>query len=800
MRYNETHNMRPIIAVFAATLFCVPAFGAARSATAPQRAESRDQRQTADSETRQTTTRAAAAQVSARTAGATAEVSARAGAVQTTQSRAAATPARSATTVARTAATPAAASRAATSARSALVPVGASMNSDYNACRDAYFTCMDQFCAYLDDTYRRCVCSARLDKIRETERQMKQTSEQLKDFADWNIDAISKSSQEVAAMLKTSAGEYAAGVAKKYDKSDSAAKLSGISEVLSTTKNKALSTAGILDIAGNINAIWSSSDLIGGADISSLDGAKLYDQVHAQCMEMAASSCTRSATLNMVVSAYGMYIEQDCNTIASVLEDKRNQAEAAIRQTERNMGAARLETYNAHNSAAINACIAQVRVDITNQSACGPDFVHCLDVTGLYLNYATGDPIYSPNLYKLENMISLDGDVLRNPQNTAYVVMLDKKKESARRGLDTCRDLADGVWEEFKRQAIVEIYQGQQKRIRQVKDDCINVLNACFDEQLKNLRDFSNLSNQFLLGNRVELSEELCHSQLNTCSNLYGGGSEGLAALRSHMYSIGTSRISDNCRASLMEFAVKLCSPSPNDTLHAYPFDCRMYNPGSMVFAFLPHCNLQTSSKIFGEDPWAEYTSGGGGSMYPEPGYYMCEICYVSCSPGYGYFEAGGCGRCEACKPGMVVEQPAGGGTKECEPIDGGPSNDCGDYPGSLYQKLVNYAKDFCERPSETSNPNFILSTKVMEDVNSAMDEIKVSMRKVLQAECERLDGVWSNEINFGEHNETNWAKEFYERDAFWGNNASFNKTNTSPRWGHCDVKVSPVVESPVVE
>jgi len=455
---------------------------------------------------------------------------------------------------------------------------------DYNECRDAYFTCMDQFCANLDDTYRRCVCSERLDKIRADERKLKQTGEQLKDFAEYNIDAISKTGKEVAAMLKATAGEYAAAAAKKFDKSDSNKTLDGISAVLAGAKTKALSTAGTLDIAGDINQIWATSDLAGAADIATLDGAKLYAQVHEQCKEMAAPSCSRPATLNMVVSAYGMYIVQDCNTIAARLESNRLAAQASVRQADRAMGAARLQTYTAHNSAEINACIAQVRIDITHPSACGPEFVHCLDATGLYLDYTTGAPLYTTNFFKLENLISLDGNVLLNNQNNLFINLLEKKKESAKRGLDTCRDIAASVWDEFKRQALVEIYQGQQKRIRQVKDECVAVLNKCYDEQLKNLKDFSNQAEFFLLGQRVELSEELCRIKLDTCSNLYGGGAQGLAELQSMMHNIGTSRISDNCKVSLTDFAKQLCSPSASDIGHSWPFDCRMYSPGQLTY------------------------------------------------------------------------------------------------------------------------------------------------------------------------------------------------------------------------
>jgi len=279
------------------------------------------------------------------------------------------------------------------------------MGGDYNSCRDAYFTCMDQFCGNANDNYRRCTCSARLDDIQALERQVRQTGQQLQDFHDLNIDVISMSSAEVAAMLKGTAGEYAGASARRTDDSAAAQTLAGISAVLAGTRGAALATAGKLDIGGDINEIWAASALIGGADIQNLTGRKLYDQVHAQCVVMAEPYCGRQATVNMVVAAYGMYIEQDCNVVKAQLEGRRIQAAAAIRATEREMGAARLDNYNVHNSAEINECIAQVRRDITSPDACGPEYVRCMDTTGMYLDFGTCEPMYTPQLVHMENML-----------------------------------------------------------------------------------------------------------------------------------------------------------------------------------------------------------------------------------------------------------------------------------------------------------------------------------------------------------------------------------------------------------
>ena len=61
--------------------------------------------------------------------------------------------------------------------------------NNYNACRDAYFTCMDQFCAKQNEKYRRCICSSKITQITEREQLLKQTDYQIQDFKDLNINA-----------------------------------------------------------------------------------------------------------------------------------------------------------------------------------------------------------------------------------------------------------------------------------------------------------------------------------------------------------------------------------------------------------------------------------------------------------------------------------------------------------------------------------------------------------------------------------------------------------------------------------
>lgn len=629
-------------------------------------------------------------------------------------------------------------------------PQSNTFGTGYNTCRDAYFTCMDQFCGTANDAYRRCICSTKLSEIQSRERALAQAANQLQDFKNLNLEVINKTSAEVKAMLSASNGEFTQSITK--DTSASASQLSGISDVLSKTKKKSLSTQGTLDIAGDINSIWTTTDLMGGANISNLTGEALYNAVHAQCADLTIDKCPDTTTQTMVVTAYGMYIENDCSLLINGLDDKLNAANGTIRAAEREMNLARLENYNDHNSTSINDCVAQVRSDITSNLACGSDYVHCLDVTGRYLNYETGEPIYSADFFKLETQVSLSGDVLTNQTNRMLVAILNSKREFAKQSLDSCRDLSDQVWDEFMRQAIAEIYQNQQERIRQVKNECLDVVNNCYDQQTKSLKDFSNVKDQLLLGSRLELSEQMCSEKLEACSNLYGGGSHGMTELLTAMNAITSQQIADQCLTTLEEFVHEICAVPSSDTLHSYPYACRTYAPGDKMYASIQICNIATQN-VNSNSSNNNTADNTADKLFDT---YKCNknFTFTSCNPGYymtkdnvydGVPQAGN--NCSPCPVGKYCS----GGTKQPMDIPGSGSGgtsttDCGtDYIGSLYHKVARYAMQACIRPSTSKAET--MPQSVLQDINIVMDKIRVDMAKSLSAECERLGGIWVNYV-----------------------------------------------------
>jgi len=663
--------------------------------------------------------------------------------------------------------------------------------TNYNSCRDAYFTCMDQFCATVNENYRRCVCSSKLKDIQNTEKLLSQTANNLQDFENLNIDAISKTANEVKAMNSATSGEAAI----KKDKSDSANTLKNISGVLKDTKKQSLSTSGKLDAGGDIKAIWSTTNLIGGSDIANLTGESLFNAVHVQCAEMVAESCIDS-DLKMVSSAYGMYIENDCALLQNNLNSKMNVANANIRSTRHKMQDARLENYNVHNSLSLDQCIAKVREDITMDTACGDEYVHCLDFSGKYLNITTGAAIYTPDFYQIENQISLSGDVLTNSKNSSFISMMNKKRAFAQKDLDLCSDDADYVWNEFLRQALVEIYQAQQKRIESVKNECLQVVNECYLKQSESLKNFTDSSSQLIFVQTLELSEEMCAEKLNTCSNLYGGGPEGLEILVATMTGITDLTIEQSCPDLLAKYAQSICAVPDSDSAHSYPYGCRKYAPGESYYARTALCNETLINPFSRSDILTTQTTSLG--YYDYLG--KCQDYtkkYTSCKVGYYLYNdndnaAQICGgneiydsnthyckeratECRACRNDLICP----GGIKPPVAINSELYNTCGQYyVGSLYQQLVIYALQNCTR---TSNTEKVLSESLLTEVDKVAKSVRSSLINILSQECSDLNGIWVDTVWLDENNDGYHDKT---GDVLFDN--FYIATGANKLWGYC--------------
>ena len=482
----------------------------------------------------------------------------------------------------------------------------------YSQCRDSYATCMDQFCANANETFRRCYCSQKFTDFQETEAMFEEVKGLLQRFEDNNLNAVDKTAAEVNAMYTATVGEAAI----KNDVSGAQSILSEIGDLLSgkkkagqTKKEEPKKTS--LDLGsltsgmtfdmddiwggGGFDDMFSSNKRKSGPNMAEMSGQELYNVSNEQCLEIVGEACSSNAILNMATSSYSILITQDCNLYEKKLDAQRQAIMNTVREAEKMLRDARLEEYRAHNSADVNECITKVRNAMLQDTACGANFKRCLDYSGQYINQTTGEPIYSPLLFKLTEMINLYskgadsfGDVLTN--NGEFNKFLDAKKMFANTALDSCRDIADTVWTEFKRTAIIEIAQAQDEKIEEVKSTCVSTMAECYDSQSGALKDFDTTSAKSAGAIAANAARAMCSDKVAACAALYSPTSGkscefddqgrilnatncGLGALLDYVATVDSTKIAEGCAEALTKYAQEMCAPSGEGT--EYPWGCR---------------------------------------------------------------------------------------------------------------------------------------------------------------------------------------------------------------------------------
>lgn len=493
----------------------------------------------------------------------------------------------------------------------------------YAQCRESYATCMDQFCANANDTYRRCYCSSRFTEFRDMELAFDASKQLLQRFEDNNLNAVDKTAAEVNAMYSATVGEAAI----KNDVSGAQSVLNEIGDLLSGKKKvgQEEKKSSVLDgpINFDMDDLWGNTEsffdsMSGGTgekSLSEMEGGELYSASHKQCMELVADSCQSEAVLNMAVSSYNIMITQDCNLYEKKIDSQREALMTTVRQAEKYLREARLEEYRSHNSADVNECIEKVRDAVLQDTACGANYNRCLDYTGAYINSTTGEPIYTARFYKLNELIRLDGasaDVLG--QNSDFDAFLETKKMFATTALDSCRDIADTVWTEFKRSALIEISQAQDEKIEEVKNSCVETMTECYDTQTGALKSFDTTEAQYTGALARNAARNMCEDKVVACAALYmkpgtdqgkctfddASGrftgdmdSCGLSSLLSFVSSVDTIKMNEGCVEALTNYVTKeLCAPLASETGRSYPWGCRNLKKSGLKEAITTRADL----------------------------------------------------------------------------------------------------------------------------------------------------------------------------------------------------------------
>ncbi len=406
--------------------------------------------------------------------------------------------------------------------------------AEYEQCKSAYFTCMDQFCELKNDDYRRCSCSNRVFDLDEVRDVMQDASDQLTVFTE-NLDVVGMTAEQATAMKTATEGENALTA-------DTSASKQLLQAIMNSIRGDDATVGGKYSGLNSITLSFDTVNAFGTADagqiIATYNGQNLYNAVYPQCREAVRADCT-DAQLQRAINAYLMAIEQDCNAVQSAIENQQKQMKAAVRESSAMLDLARVENRQNHNSDDMATCLANVEQAVLSEEVCGADYHKCLD-NGEFIDVSTGAPIAGvENFYELGNLLKFadgvdaaDQKLSKINSNRSFVNNFENRvKKFAEPALDKCTEIADEVWSEYLDKAMLDIYYAQQSKVAEIKQGCFDFVSACYmngDTALTAaMAELTGDDTVVLQPDKVTLSTEMCRDYIDSCNMMFYEQTDG---------------------------------------------------------------------------------------------------------------------------------------------------------------------------------------------------------------------------------------------------------------------------------
>ena len=409
-------------------------------------------------------------------------------------------------------------------------PVETRTGVEYERCKTAFFTCMDQFCELKNDNYHRCSCSDRVYDFQKISENYQQVSDKLSEFTE-NLDVVGMTYEQAYAMKTASEGE----AALTNDKSASKQLLQAI---MNAIKGENSTVTGKYE---NLNSIIIASDITNafgldnsGQIIASYNGANLYKAVFPTCKSVVKDICNK-ASLQRAINAYLMAVEQDCNTVESALKTQYRTLKTSTHENSALLDLARVENRQKHNSDDIATCIENVESAVKSDEVCGKNYQKCLDY-GQFIDVTTGAPLTGVvDFYKLAEILTfktaenLDSQKLSSiSENRKFVQFFESKtKKFAQKALDKCTENADTVWKQFLDMALIDIYYAQRTKVDDIEQNCFDLVTACYNEQgaavASAMAKITGDNSILLKPAAIDLTDKLCSNYIDSCNNMFGG-------------------------------------------------------------------------------------------------------------------------------------------------------------------------------------------------------------------------------------------------------------------------------------
>ncbi len=380
------------------------------------------------------------------------------------------------------------------------------------ACYDAYYGCMDQFCISDNESGGSCACS---DLSIQYDKEFSEIQEILAEadrIATEEVEKVKLGAQ--ADIVFTGTREY-----------DADGNLKEIDEIGMDSKEKK---------RADLMALWESNyddtdeDSVWGAsaaDFSELVGASLYNAAEELCLEQVPEDCAGDITL--LRNMYSRQITSDCKGYKNSIDSKRSQAEIALSDAQADVRTALKESFEAANKYDLGQCMVQFKKCMQTEDACGENWENCVATIAsenMQNNKAAstaGTTVATVDVYDI---------------TASTMEVLSAKRTICENVLSQCVAVRDMVWPAFLREAAPTIKVAESAAESKFRQSCLTNISNCIQKACKDDIAGKGVDSMDACLSRPDMARSFCKVEIDPCERMepliWGYVVDKLAAMR----------------------------------------------------------------------------------------------------------------------------------------------------------------------------------------------------------------------------------------------------------------------------
>ena len=380
------------------------------------------------------------------------------------------------------------------------------------ACYDAYFGCMDQFCVTDNASGGACNCS---DNIIEY-------NEELASIESILDEANRLSTEELERVKAGADADIIFSGERRYDEDGNILDAGELTAEEEKEKKRA-------DLLALFNTnLYEEEDIFNDGsmtNIADMIGQDLYNAANELCLAQVPESC--AGDIVFLQQLYSRQITSDCLGYKNSLAQRRGEAENELASAESAIRAALQESFDNANKFDLGQCMVEFKNCMRTDDACGDTWENCVStiaMENMQNNAATstaGTKVATVETYDI---------------TPSTMEILNAKRPICEHVLDQCVAVRDMVWPNFLREAAPTIKVAEAQAESKFRQSCLTTISDCIQTACRDDIAGKGVATMDACLSRPEMARSFCKVEIDPCERMepliWGYVEDKLAAMR----------------------------------------------------------------------------------------------------------------------------------------------------------------------------------------------------------------------------------------------------------------------------